>query len=794
MGMSEHKKKILFVDDEEMTFIIAKRFLEDLYELVWMQRGEDVFSYLKGHRVDLIILDIVMSDLDGFGVLEQLKSQEDEEIRNIPVIFLTGEHGEDYESKGLEAGASDFITKPFRKRVLCSRVARVLELEELRKSLTERLEQKSKEVTDFQQKASQDALTGLRNRSYTETMVDQAMREGSRSALFMMDMDNFKAVNDQYGHIFGDETLKAFASTLQEISGENDIACRVGGDEFILFVRNIEGKRRAKEIAQFILEETQKKLREMGNELDTAVSVGIAMAPKDGKNFKTLYSAADKALYLVKQGGKNSYHFYHEFLEEEHDGKVVDLKLLRSFLQEGDRRKGPYQVGLENFHYIYNFICRCMERSNRQVQMLLFTLTNPTQKMTEVSKFENCIELLEKSVELSLRQSDVSARFSERQLIVMLLDADQMNGKMVAQRILECYNRISPEKQLLVDYEIVQVEAVRNQFNGMCVAHEEMLASTMLTLSNVAEGNNSFNNGHSKRVAEYAKAIARRIGKSKEEQQEIYYAGLLHDVGKMRIPDKIINKPGKLTEDEYGVVKLHPMVGYHMVKNISKNNHIADAAKWHHERYDGTGYPNGLRGDKIPEIARIIGVADAYDAMTSDRSYRRKLSPEKVRAEIEAGAGSQFDPRIAGIMMEIMEEENTSRCRRQYTKEPYLLVIDDDPANLNMIEYMLRGEDYVVHTAQTAGKALELVLERPIDLVLLNVHMPGMDGFAISEVIQSCKAVPVIFMIPDNDLEAIEQAKTMADSDYIVKPFLKTEFLECIRNTYNRADYSILGM
>lgn len=783
MGMKEQKKKILFVDDEEMTFVIANHYLEDNYEVIWMQDGEKVFSYLKENPVDLIILDIVMSDMDGFTVLEQLKSQEDEAIKNIPVIFLTGEHGEDYESKGLEAGAIDFITKPFAKRVLCSRVARVLELEELRKSLTKRLEQKSQEVSDFQQKASQDALTGLWNRSYTEMMVNQALRNGIEGALFMMDMDNFKAVNDQYGHIVGDETLKTFAATIREICKENDIACRVGGDEFILFVQNIAGKKQAVEIAQFILRETQRRLRAIGNELDTAVSIGIAMAPKDGKSFKTLYSAADKSLYLVKQGGKNSYHFYHEFLEEKNEGNIVDLKLLRSFLREGERRRGPYQVGFENFHYIYNFICRCMERTNRDVQMLLFTLMYSTKETVEVSELEDCIEKLEKSVEVSLRQSDVSARFSERQLIVMLLDADLENGNVVARRILDCYNGMSTEEHVFVDYEIVQVETVRNKMNGMRSMQDELLASTMLALSNTVEAKDYYTNGHSKRVAEYARTIAKRMGKSKEEQQEIYYAGLLHDVGKIRIPDRILSKPGKLTAEEFGCIKLHPIAGYHILKDISKNNRIADAAKWHHERYDGKGYPTGLRGEDIPEIARIIGVADAYDAMTSNRSYRPVMSQEKVRAEIEAGAGLQFDPGIAKIMLEIMEEDKEYQLRQQYSKERHVLVIDDEPMLLDMVERMLEGEDYVVHTAQSGSVGVEIVLEEPIDLVLLDIQMPEIDGFATLEVLQACKDVPVIFMTADKDLDTLERAKRMGASDYIVKPFLKTDLLECIDNS-----------
>ncbi len=138
--------------------------------------------------------------------------------------------------------------------------------------------------------------------------------------------------------------------------------------------------------------------------------------------------------------------------------------------------------------------------------------------------------------------------------------------------------------------------------------------------------------------------------------QEKEQAELLHDVGKIRIPDGIINKPGKLTEEEYAFIKLHPVSGYHILKAFTKDQMIATGAKFHHERYDGKGYPNGLVGDNTPEHARIIGVADAYDAMASNRSYRRALPQEVIRDELLAGKGTQFDPQIVEIMLKMVDE------------------------------------------------------------------------------------------------------------------------------------------
>lgn len=177
------------------------------------------------------------------------------------------------------------------------------------------------------------------------------------------------------------------------------------------------------------------------------------------------------------------------------------------------------------------------------------------------------------------------------------------------------------------------------------------------TLAETIDAKDAYTNGHSGRVAEYSKEIARRYGYSKKHQEEIYMMGLLHDVGKIGIPDTVINKPSRLTDEEYELVKKHPSLGYKILKNIEEMPKLSIGARWHHERYDGSGYPDGLSHTDILEEARIIAVADAYDAMTSHRSYRAILPQDIVRQEIIKGRGTQFDPVFADIMLQIMEED-----------------------------------------------------------------------------------------------------------------------------------------
>ena len=166
-------------------------------------------------------------------------------------------------------------------------------------------------------------------------------------------------------------------------------------------------------------------------------------------------------------------------------------------------------------------------------------------------------------------------------------------------------------------------------------------------------------------MAEYSRLIAERAGYSEPEQDEIYMIGLLHDVGKIGVPDSVINKPGKLTDAEFELIKKHPVVGSGILESIKERPKLATGARWHHERYGGGGYPDGIAGEKIPEEARIIAVADAYDAMTSRRSYRDVMLQDRVRSEIERGMGTQFDPRFAKLMLQMIDEDRDYSMREK---------------------------------------------------------------------------------------------------------------------------------
>jgi putative nucleotidyltransferase with HDIG domain len=179
----------------------------------------------------------------------------------------------------------------------------------------------------------------------------------------------------------------------------------------------------------------------------------------------------------------------------------------------------------------------------------------------------------------------------------------------------------------------------------------------MLALAKAVDAKDHYTSGHSQRVARYSREIARRMGKSEQEQQEIYLMGLLHDIGKIGVPETIINKNGRLTDEEFKKIKEHPVVGHEILQNIEEMPALATGARWHHELYDGHGYPDSLSGENIPEEARIICVADSYDAMTSNRAYSNIRPQEQVRSEIIRCRGTQFDPKIADVMVQMIDED-----------------------------------------------------------------------------------------------------------------------------------------
>ncbi len=217
-----------------------------------------------------------------------------------------------------------------------------------------------------------------------------------------------------------------------------------------------------------------------------------------------------------------------------------------------------------------------------------------------------------------------------------------------------------PEVMLNRIHRVIQLEELNRKLEDKVkektVQIEQLSFEIISTIASMIEAKDSYTKGHSVRVAEYSALIAKELGWKDEEIQNLKYIALLHDIGKVGIPDTVLNKPGRLTESEFNVIKSHTTIGGDILKDIETITDVGAGAKYHHERYDGSGYPCGLREEEIPVVARIIGIADAYDAMNSKRIYRDNLPEDVIRKELVCGRGTQFDPELLDVFVELFDE------------------------------------------------------------------------------------------------------------------------------------------
>ena len=334
-----------------------------------------------------------------------------------------------------------------------------------------------------------------------------------------------------------------------------------------------------------------------------------------------------------------------------------------------------------------------------------------------------------------------------------------------------------------VDEQTVELREQQRKLN-------EAYWQTVTALSEAVDAKDRYTSGHSKRVAEYSRVIAKRMGKSVAEQEMIYRAGLLHDVGKIRIPVDIINKPGKLTDEEYDLIKIHPITGYHILKDISEHYDIAIAAKYHHERYDGKGYPNGLLGENIPELARILAIADSYDAMTSNRSYRKGLPQSVVRSEIEKGKGTQFDSDIADIMLQIIDEDKEYTLRQIERSEYKILMVGEDSQCNQRVKDILQNDsiyEVIMQNTVNVEDVLEKLEEHSFELIIIDIQMDKGNGWQILQAIKEKYEIPIIVMSDDNNLRNTIEFKEVGCNDYITKSFSSLMLNEIIYNMMKKS-------
>ncbi len=443
----DRKKHILIVDDVTTNLKVAADVLKDNYQLSMAKSGAQALEFLKKAKPDLILLDVRMPGMDGYETLEHIKANSD--TANIPVVFLTVDDQRESEIKGLKMGAMDFILKPFEPEIMLSRIEKILQIEDLRRNLSN--------------SAKKDPLTGLWNRKFLEDDIEKYFITKNKGVFLLCDIDNFKFVNDTYGHVFGDNVLCNFAKILRSNVGPRDMAGRIGGDEFAVFLKGDYTDEEINSYCDMIMKAVHNDMKDPSElSYNPSISIGISVSPDDGIDFYTLYHRADKALYYVKQNGKDSYHYYkqrEEYLNNtiENFNSEQDLSRLEGFMKEKSYENGALRVEYEGFKNIVHFVQRTIARSNQTVWMILFTLTHSGPEKLSTEQLEEAMQQVERAIVVSLRMGDVTTQYSSFQYVTLLMNANEEDSRGIAQRIILTWQELSDDKYMTLTYDLKNI-------------------------------------------------------------------------------------------------------------------------------------------------------------------------------------------------------------------------------------------------------------------------------------------------------------------------------------------------
>ena len=422
-------KHILIVDDDRINLDCARIALGNLYKLSTCSSGPNAMKFLETTLPDLILLDINMPFMDGFEVIRRI--QADDRTKNIPLVILTAEIGEEIQRKCKEIGVLDYIIKPFIPSDLQLRMEQVfLNLERSGHFVNE-----SVGTRDY---TKMDPMTGVMNAESGWGLIDSKIQAGSEGTLMLFGVDNLKQVNMNFGMTTGDNVIKTLADVIKMFTDSEDVLCRIGGDCFLVYIDIMKDKDAIGRKAKGIIQEMYSKLAAFRLEGNTSVSAGIAMAPEDGDNLPLLYNAADKALYHVKQNGKNSYHFFSS-QSASAKGGIASLDELYDKLRRTDVETGAYVLDYYAFQYVFNYLCRQAERGEIKLEALLLNLLPDEGYLPSADDMEKAIGVLDQTLFSCLRRSDVCARYSNRQMLVALPYNGDVQIQPVVDRIVGDY-------------------------------------------------------------------------------------------------------------------------------------------------------------------------------------------------------------------------------------------------------------------------------------------------------------------------------------------------------------------
>ncbi len=529
--------------------------------------------------------------------------------------------------------------------------------------------------------ARRDALTGLSNKRAFDEYLAEALRvadDHESVSLVAFDLDDFKQVNDQEGHLVGDDVLREVGRVFMRVVRAGDEVFRIGGEEFAVIVSGPSA------IAWGLAERVRSALAEQrrGHTLPTA-SAGVATFPEDASSPEDLMRKADIALYAAKFAGKNRIQVFRGDEDEAPAREAIEPRLLsgpRRLEERGLRLlvvddDAALRILLRTTFEVVDI--EVEEADSAEAAEKMIATRAPDVVVLDVGMPGMDGLTFCRKLKLDPVTSDIG--------IVLLTGSDRtacvagasgadafLRKPFSPLELLNAVERIAgglyegpyrtasgpPEEQLILYAQDMRrlLEVERGQRALLQGAYRE----TVTTLASALESKDTITGAHSQRVQRYAIELAAGLDPALLDDESVEYGFLLHDVGKIGIPDKILMKKGSLSGSERRLLETHTVLGEQLLSGVALlQGQGLQIVRHHHERWDGRGYPDKLGETEIPLGARVFAVADALDAMTSDRPYRRARTWEAATAEIVRGDGKQFDPSVVEAF-----HDRSSRLRR----------------------------------------------------------------------------------------------------------------------------------
>ena len=514
-------------------------------------------------------------------------------------------------------------------------------------------------LSGYNEKLYQDALTGVYNRRYYEDRIKQMT---ASVGVAMIDMDDFKIYNDTYGHNAGDLALITTVEAIRRCIRKNDTLIRYGGDEFLLVLQGISETMFREKLKQIRTEIYNANVPTYSR-LQLSASIGGVMSA--GRTVEETVMEADKFMYLAKNR-KNTVVTEKDFANEEgEDGTALEaLKVKQQILIVDDsemNREILTEMLQDDFRILEaengEEALKMLKQYGTGISLMLLDIVMPVMNGFEVLAAMAREHWMD-DIPVIMISSEGSEDYIRRAYEMGIADYIRrpFDAKIVYQRVFNTIKLYAKQRRLisLVADQIYEKEKNNRMMVGI--------------LSQIVEFRNGESGPHVLHIQTLTRLLLERLvqktgqyGLSWSEQYMISMASALHDIGKIGIDEKILNKPGKLTKEEFDIMKTHTLIGATMLENLKmyQGEILLEVAyqicRWHHERYDGKGYPDGLVGEEIPISAQVVSLADAYDALISDRVYKKAYSHEQAVKMILNGECGAFNPVLLECLTDIQD-------------------------------------------------------------------------------------------------------------------------------------------